>query len=400
MILNVTICKEIPVKQKNFFSRLSYSIGNEDWRTEERALDLQPNDHVLCITASGDRPLNLLVRNCRRMVCIDANQTQNRLLALKIAALKTLTYKDYLSFLGITPETERRTEVLEKLLPQMDPETGAFWKKNKNKIQKGIIYQGEVERLTKISAAVIALIQGKKIKRLFEINDLEEQKKFIDEEWNGFIWRKIFQVVLNPLLSRFIIQDPGLTNVGKTIKPGSYIYERINSSLTVNLAKKNLLLSLVLKGEISSEAYSPYLTKQGIQAIKNHLSAIEIRTEDIVEYIESIRKPTFDAFSLSDVASYLSSTDFIRLLKGMVIAAKPGARFCMRQFLSTHEIPEELQEFFKRDPILEKELEKQDNCFVYRFMVGTIHPVPEIKTADSKKINQIEVAHDKRLVGV
>ena len=46
-----------------FFSRLSYSFGNEDWRTEKRALGIRPHDQVLCITASGDRPLNLLARD-------------------------------------------------------------------------------------------------------------------------------------------------------------------------------------------------------------------------------------------------------------------------------------------------------------------------------------------------
>ena len=53
--------------------------------------------------------------------------------------------------------------------------------------------------------------------------------------------------------------------------------------------------------------------------------------------------------------------------------AKPGARFCLRQFLSSYEIPPHLRKHFVRDLSLERKLEDVDNCFVYRFMVGNIH---------------------------
>ncbi len=64
----------------NFFERLSYSFGNEDWLTEQRALQISPNDSVICITASGDRPLNLLTSDCKEILAIDANPIQNHLL--------------------------------------------------------------------------------------------------------------------------------------------------------------------------------------------------------------------------------------------------------------------------------------------------------------------------------
>jgi S-adenosylmethionine-diacylglycerol 3-amino-3-carboxypropyl transferase len=57
----------------NFYSRLSYSFGNEDWLTEHKALQIQPTDSVLCVTASGDRPLNLLTKELKALVAVDAN---------------------------------------------------------------------------------------------------------------------------------------------------------------------------------------------------------------------------------------------------------------------------------------------------------------------------------------
>lgn len=370
----------------SFFSLLRYSFGNEDWRTEQAALDIQPQDQVLCITASGDRPLNLLSRECQKIVCIDANHVQNHLLQLKAAAMTLLEYPEYLSFLGAV-SGERRKETLQLLLPYMDPQAAQFWVKHEKMVHKGILYQGSVERLTNVIAKFFTIMRGKKVKRLFEMNDLDEQKKFLREEWDSILWRKIFNIILNPLVTRFFIKDPGLANVGSDIKAGSYIYDRIHASLERELAKKNSLLSLILTGRVAQEAFSPYLTEMGIQAIKTRLSSLEIRTTDVIDYLDSLSGPTFDVFSLSDVASYMSYPNFIRLLKNIVKTAKPGARFCLRQFLSSYEIPANLQPYFVRNKSLERRLERQDTCFVYRFLVGTIDK-PAISVCESSKENK------------
>ncbi|HKZ00179.1 MAG TPA: DUF3419 family protein, partial [Rhabdochlamydiaceae bacterium] len=66
----------------NFYSRLSYSFGNEDWITELEALRIKPGDRVVCITASGDRPLHLLLADLGELVSVDANPFQNHLFEL------------------------------------------------------------------------------------------------------------------------------------------------------------------------------------------------------------------------------------------------------------------------------------------------------------------------------
>lgn len=362
-----------------FFSRLSYSLGNEDWRTEQKALSIQPSDDICCITASGDRPLNLLTANCRSITCVDANPIQNHLLELKRVAIQQLDYSSYLSFLGANP-SNYRLDTLKHLLPFMNIQAASFWESHPDLIEKGVLYQGATEKLTQIIARCAKFFRGRKIKKLFAFDDLEKQKHFVETQWDSFIWRKVFKILLNPFVSRFMLEDPGLVNVGKKINPGIYIYERLTASLKQDLAKNNLLLSLLFQGRISPDAYSPYLTEKGFNQIKPHVSRIKQQTTDIVSYLESLDGPTFDAFSLSDVVSYISQTDFVRLLRAMLKTAKPGARFCMRQFLSSQDIPLDLQPFFKRDSELEQQLEQQDNCFVYRFSTGTIetvHPILE-----------------------
>ena len=55
----------------NFGRTLNFTSANEDGATELAALALGPGDHVLCLTASGARPLDLLLANPARITSID-----------------------------------------------------------------------------------------------------------------------------------------------------------------------------------------------------------------------------------------------------------------------------------------------------------------------------------------
>lgn len=362
---------------KSFFSRLSYSFGNEDWRSEQEALKIKSGDRILSITASGDRPLHLLLNDCSEVVSVDANPIQNHLLSLKCVAMEHLDYDDYLGFLGATPYPNRLM-TFQKLVPHMEERTSQFWMKKKEMIAKGILYQGLVEKKCRtIAAPLIKFLRGKKVHRLFEFSDINEQRAFIQKSWDKLYWRKVFDLALNSVVSRLILRcivnDPGLyDHLNGSVSIGTYFYKRMHESLMENLAKESLLFSLIFKGRVEREAFPPYLTEEGVSIIKNRTRRINAKDIDIVTYLESTPDNSFDCFSLSDVASYLNQKDFIQMMNEVQRVAKPNARFSIRQFLSNHQVPEELQSFFKRDKDLEARLEKTDRCFVYRYMAGTI----------------------------
>lgn len=354
-----------------FFSRLSYSFGNEDSLTERKALKIHKNDRVMCITASGDRPLHLLLDDCKEIVAVDANPIQNYLLALKIAALQQLDYEEYLAFLGVTAAKKDRKETLKSLIPHMHPEAAQHWLNKPKVITKGVIYQGDLEKGAGTLASIALFLRKNKIRKLFAFEDLEEQRKFISEKWDTFGWKKAIDIGLNPNVSRWFVKDPGLYTKS-SIRANNYIYERINSSLMNCLARENAMISLLLRGYVSEEAYPCYLTKEGSECIKNRLDRIHFKTSEVIEFLESAPSEHFDCFSLSDVASYLPYEQFNRLLHAIYRTAKPGARFSIRQVLSEHSFSETFQPLFQRDLALEQELTKADRSFMYRFFVGTI----------------------------
>lgn len=354
---------------KTFLKRLNYTFGNEDWESEQKALQITPENRIVCITASGDRPLNLLVNPCKEVIAVDMNPLQNHLLHLKSSAMRSLDFETYLSFLGATT-AKNRFESLNLVLNELTSESFEFWEKNKKWIGKGILYQGRLESVTRFFAF---FLNTKKNKQLFQFNNLEEQKEFVIKTWDSPVLRKAFEWILSLRISRYMINDPSLyAHLAPGTNLGIYFYERILNLLKVRLAKESILLSLLFQGYVEPEGFPPYLNKNGFDAIRKRLPSLHVYTEDVIHYLKRQPSNSIDRFSLSDIASYMPQETFHALIEEVFRTAAPSARFCIRQISTHHQLPIHLKENFLRESHLEKELEIQDHCFVYRFMAGAI----------------------------
>lgn len=350
----------------NFFSRLSYSFGYEDHLIEEEALKLKSTDTVLCITGSGDRPLHALASSPKKVIALDANATQNHLLELKVAAMRSLDFDEYLSFLGAIPHPNRRS-VLSKL--SMSPSSTLFWKRYHRLVSKGILFEGNIEKTCFVGASLLHLALGKQINALFSFNDLHAQNIFLSTVWNPTPLKRMLSLFLHPLFSRRLIQDPTLyAHVDPSITPSTYVYDRMMNLLSHTLARKSPLLAFLLKGTVSKDAYPFYLTQQGFMKIKPNLDRLDIVTEPLIPYLLKSKEESFDAFSLSNIASYMDQEGFNELASALYRTGKKGSRFCLRQFLSNHTLPEKIP--FKRDLSLESKLSHYDKSFIYRSLVG------------------------------
>lgn len=356
----------------DFYQYLNFGLGNEDWKVEEQALQVNAGDRVVCVTASGDRSMHLLMTDCREVVSIDMNPIQNYLLELKLAALNHLEYEPYLAFLGCL-KSPHRLSLFDQIKNQLSPQALAFWINNKKMITKGVIYQGRIERLTALTSLFFKTVSFRKVATLFSLQNLEEQKQYVSKHWDKKSLRKFFEWAINPRFLSVILNDPGLNSfIDYTSKPGTYIYERMIRYLNYHLAKDSILLQLLFTGKIQAQSYLPYLTFEGYQKIKNNTYKLQIKTDNISHYLNKSDGQAFDAFSLSDIASYMPQSAFENLLHGIFHSANSNASFCIREFMSNRQIPFSLSPHFQRDQQLEQKLEKEETNFVYRFMVGKI----------------------------
>jgi S-adenosylmethionine-diacylglycerol 3-amino-3-carboxypropyl transferase len=354
---------------RHFLQTLNYSSVNEDWRTETAALRLSAEDLVLCVTGSGSRPLDLLAAAPARVVAVDLNPAQSHLLALKVQALLRLPFDQYVAFLGLSQADRRwRAEVLGRLGRDLPADACSFWQRHRRAVEAGVLYQGRWERHHRRLSVLARMLRPRAIRDLFTFEDLETQRRFLRERWDTPAWRRVHDLLCSPAFSRLFFRDPAFyAHVGVAV--GRHVYERMLRCLSLCLARENFMVSSVLRGKLSPLDLPPHLRPEGCDALRGRLDRLEVVTDDLLRLLH--RAPRrYTRFSLSDVPSFLDQAGFERLLEGVAQAALPGARFCVRQFLTRHRVPERFADRLVREPDLEARLAEQDHAFAYDFLVG------------------------------
>ena len=290
----------------DFFHTLNYSSINEDWRTERLALKINLDSRVLCVTGSGDRPINLLYDSPARIIAIDAVARQTEALQHKMALMQKSDYQTWLKAL------------------------------------QDVLYQGRWEKYHRKLACFAHLLRHDEIEKLFSFTaaTMEEQRKFVLQKWDNWWWRGTYLILCSRIFSRLFLRDPAFyQNVDPNLVIGAYVYQSMKRVLLTYPARQNFMISLLLRGILSDEDFPPYMLEQYYFLIKERLNAIEPVTDDLLKYLQKVEASSFDRFSLSDVPSYLDDLAFEKMLRGILHAGKHGARFCIRFFFEQSKNP-------------------------------------------------------------
>lgn len=358
----------------HFATTLNYSAVNEDWRAEQAALQVGRGDRVFCITGSGSRSLVLLAHDPAHVVSVDMNPSQTHLLELQRAAMVRMGREAWVGFVGLTDATDR-LERLAELGPSLPPDARRHWEAHRPQVRRGVLYQGRWERYHRRLSRIARMLRGRSLRRLLACRTIEEQREVVRTTWDRPWWRRTVRLLCSPRLARVAFGDPAFyANISPGMAVGDYIYDRMNSALERDLVRESFMLSFVLTGHLSADDLPPYLAPETYETIRARLGRIEAVTGDACDVLARTPRGAFTRFSLSDTPSYLDAAGLERLLAAVVHASAPGARFCIRLFLSGQSIPAGMQSRFRRESDLERRLETLDRAFAYRFLVGTVHP--------------------------
>lgn len=352
-----------------FFEKINYSASNEDSESERIALQINPEDTVLCITGSGARSLDLLIDSPKQIVSIDFNASQNHLLELKIAAFKTLSYEEMLSFFGVRTATNR-LETFKRLESLLSNEANAFWSVNLKDIERGIIYCGTWEKLLK-GMLRFAFFRKSIIRKLFSANTLSEQSEIWKAKWNNGVWRFFLKIMSNRFLWVKIIREPGAQLIPKEFSVYDYMNNRLEHMSSRFQLKNNHFANLIFQGKYSENCILPHhLQEQNFERIKANIDRIQIVTDSLLDYLPE-HENRFTKFSLSDFSSYAPTEMYSAIWNAVITSAEPSALFCERHFLVKRN-PEMQFVNLRRNTDMENKLNLQDESFIYTFCTGEI----------------------------
>lgn len=353
-----------------------FSACQEDSRSELAALGPLQGKSVLAVTAGGGRILNLLIDQPHSITAVDINPAQNALLELKIAAVRRLDHDSYLRFLGIRSADDRIGAYERFLRDQLSSGARSFFDGMPKALDAGILFQGKLERYLRLGAKVLKLGHPFGLKRLLSAADLDEQRAAM-ARWETPFWKSVAHLVGNKHVLARLSGDPGFyRNLPPEPPLHEVLYDRVHRHLKHNLLRENSFLQLVLHGRyVYEDALPIYLNAKTFDQVKRALehTKIEIQTTSVTDALAA-RTTGFDAFSISDICSYLDPGPSHDLFESVLSAANPGARLCSRSNIFHRPLAPEHAARVQREAELEARLSLYDHATVHEFVIGELRP--------------------------
>lgn len=196
--------------------------------------------------------------------------------------------------------------------------------------------------------------------------------------WETPFWKSVAHLVGNKHVIARLSGDPGFyRNLPPKPPLHELLYDRVHRHLKHNLLRENSFLQLVLHGRYVYEDVLPiYLNARTFDELKAALrdTKIDIQTTTVQDALAADRTG-YDAFSISDICSYLDSEPSYRLFELVLSSGNPGARLCSRSNIFHKPLAPEHAARVAREPELEARLSLHDHATVHEFVVGEIRSV-------------------------
>jgi S-adenosylmethionine-diacylglycerol 3-amino-3-carboxypropyl transferase len=348
-------------------AKLVFTHNWEDPGSDHVALRIKDNDAVLAITSGGCNVLGFLLSNPKVIYSIDINPAQSYLLELKIAAIQSLSFDEFISFAGLK-ENGSRLSLYERIKPSLSVNAITFWNGRQTLLTKGFIMNGKYERFIRLAGTFIQLLQGKKrVQGLFEEKGQSEQESYFDNVWNTKRFRYLFAILFNKrvLAKRGLVSDYFHFDDGSKSFAESF-FNRSKKAFRNIPIKGNYFLSLYLSGRYKNDSEVPeYLKKENFDLLKSRVDRIKIITAEAQNWIDTMPDESIDCFALSNICELMSEKDTCRLFSAVYRTATPGSRVIFRNLMIQREVPDNLKHEIEKDESLSKNIFENDRSFVY-----------------------------------
>ena len=348
-------------------SKLVFTHNWEDPISDYEALKIKSQDEILAITSGGCNVLGFLQFDPKIIYSIDINAAQSYLLELKIAAIKTLNFDEFIKFSGLLNSKER-LELFKKVELKLSEDALRFWKTRSKILENGFIMNGKYEGFVKFAGLFIKILQGKKrVSKLFAEKTQKQQEEYFDTVWDTKQFKYMFKLLFNKhmLAKRGLVADYFHFDDGSTSFAQSF-YNRSKKAFRDLPIKGNYFLSLYLLGKYSSLKDVPdYLKREHFDTIKARIDRIKIITSDAQGWINTMEDKSIDCFSLSNICELMSEDETERLFSAVKRTARNNSRVIFRNLMIPREVPEKFKDTIIKDEPLSNNIYNNDRSFVY-----------------------------------
>lgn len=355
------------MENEGFSGTIKYASCWEDTENLLQAGEIK-NKTCVSVISGGDNTLSLLTKDPVKVIGFDIDPVQINVLKLKMAAFKTLSYRELLAFLGINPCTNRLAFF--DIMPLEDDVRKTFLAEPAV-IIRGIIHAGKYEHYFQIfHDNIIPMFSTQEQFRTFSMLDnTTDQKEF----FNRYINTKRFKLVCKMFfgaksMGKFGRDKSFYRYISDKGSQGDDLLKRFVFGISHTVNRTNPYLRYICTSNYAPEALPHYLKKENYEKIRKNLDKIEIRQGDI----SCLNGLKADFFNLSDIFEYMSEFDFRRNTEMLKKMSKPSAALVYYNMQNKRYINDPA---FELDEKLSQTLYRHNRSFFYRdFMIYNFKP--------------------------
>lgn len=355
------------VKNQVSLFKLVFTHNWEDPESDHVALKIKKNETVVAITSGGCNVLGFLMFDPEVIYSIDINPAQSYLLELKIAAIKSLNFDDFILFSGLK-DCKYRIKLYEKIRHVLSKDALTFWDENTKILSNGFIMNGRYERFILLAGKFINFLQGKKrVLGLLTEKSKSEQEIYFDTIWNTRRFHYMFKILFNKriLAKRGLVADYFHFDDGSKSFAESF-YNRSKKAFRNIPVKGNYFLSLYLLGKYKNEYEVPaYLQRENFEVLKSRINKIKIITAEAQNWIDSMPNDSIDCFALSNICELMSENETNRMFTSVYRTSRNQGRVIFRNLMIPRDVPEALKQKIVKNENISKFIYDNDRSFVY-----------------------------------
>jgi len=358
--------------------RLFFAQVREDPVLEIEALAPLENARVLVVSSGGCTAFSLLAAGAGEVTAVDLNITQNHLVELKAAALLRLTMPEIMSFFGVARGTpQRRARTYWTLRPFLSEPAAEFWDKNQSILGRGALTCGVTERfIATVVAAVKLFVHGqRRIDRLLSAGSLDEQREIFDRQWNSRRWKALFPLLINRWTFTRAFEPEFFREV-ENPSFAAHFRRLLEHAICDVPARSNYFLHQMLRGAYPTGVpggVPPYLDRTGREILRTRLDRLTLVDGGYAEYLATCADSSIDALAISNICEWLDARGIEELFAQVVRTARPGARFCFRNFVGHTAIPERFRGIVVEDVDAGRDAIRRDrSCLQARIAICRI----------------------------
>jgi S-adenosylmethionine-diacylglycerol 3-amino-3-carboxypropyl transferase len=359
------------VQDRPVFTRIVYSQCWEDPVIAADGLRLGAADDLLCLTSAGDNVMALALRRPRSITAIDFSPSQNALLELKLAALRHLSWYEYVSFLGARPSFDR-VATYRRLRPELRDEARAWFDTQEPELARGVIHAGRFQRyLSRFRTTILPLVHPRAtVEEIMTISDRDARDEYYRKVWDNRRWRALFTVFFGRAVMARLGRDPAFFQYVDQDRIGAVFLDRARRALVEHDPLESHFVQYALLGRYPDLERGPlYLRESNFEALRAATADIRIVRSDLESYLDTLAPGALSALYLSDLFEWVSPEHHEAMLRAVARASRPGARMVYWNLLVPRARPASLADRIDTHDDESRALYARDLAFVY----GSFH---------------------------